>query len=60
MKNKIKSRANEGSTMVIPKFGKARHDQIVRAAWAAEQHSAPAGTAKQPRAKRKAGSYGAH
>jgi hypothetical protein len=56
---KIKSTKNAGSTMVIPKFGRARHDQQVKSAWAAELHEKPAATARQPRSRRKAGSYGA-
>jgi hypothetical protein len=59
MPAKIKSKANEGSTMVIPKFGAARHRQILKSSWASESHDAPAATARQPRAKRKPGSYGA-
>jgi hypothetical protein len=59
MPAKIKSKANEGSTMVIPKFGRARHDQVVKSAWAAESHDPPVATAKQPIAKRKPGRYGA-
>jgi hypothetical protein len=56
---KIKSTKNPGSTMVIPKFGMARHRQILKASWASESHDAPRGSARQPRAKRKVGSYGA-
>lgn len=48
-----------GSTLYKPLFGKARHDQQVKSAWAAECHDAPAATARQPRARRKPGSYGA-
>jgi hypothetical protein len=32
---KIKSKANAGSTLVKPLFGKARHAQQVRQGWAA-------------------------
>jgi hypothetical protein len=55
---KIKSKANEGSTLYKPVFGRARHDQIVRAAWAAESHNPQPGTARQKIAKRKPGRYG--
>lgn len=55
---KTKTKANAGSTPVIPKFGAERHKQILRSAWAAERHDAPAATAKQPAARRKPGSYG--
>jgi hypothetical protein len=48
-----------GSTLVVPKFGAARAKQIQKSSWASERHDAPAGSAKQPRAKRKPGSYGA-
>jgi hypothetical protein len=56
---KIKHTKNAGSTRVIPKFGRARHDQQVKSAWASERHDPPAATARQPRSRRKAGSYGA-
>jgi hypothetical protein len=44
-----------GSTLVVPKFGMARHKQMVRAGWAAEAHKPPPGTARQvqKRVKRK-------
>jgi hypothetical protein len=45
---KIKSKANEGATKVIPKFGLARHRQVLKAAWAAERHDLRPGTAAQP------------
>jgi hypothetical protein len=56
--SKIKSAKNSGSTLYKPLFGMARHKQIVRVAWAAERHDAPAATAKQPAARRKPGRYG--
>jgi hypothetical protein len=57
---KIKSTKNPGSTLVkaLP-LGRARHDQVVRAAWASERHDPPAATARQPAARRKPGRYGA-
>lgn len=48
-----------GSTLVVPRFGMARHRQQVKSGWAAERHDAPAATARQPAAKRKPGRYGA-
>ena len=48
-----------GSVEVRPVFGARRHRQILKSSWAAESHDPPAGSAKQPRARRKAGSYGA-
>jgi hypothetical protein len=48
-----------GSTEVRPKFGMARHRQILKASWASESHDAPRGSARQPAAKRKLGRYGA-
>jgi hypothetical protein len=48
-----------GSTLVVPKWGMARHKQILKAAWASESHDVPAATAKQPRAARRPGRYGA-
>jgi hypothetical protein len=57
--SKIKSAKNSDSVTVRPLFGRARHDQQVKAAWAAERHDAPAATAKQPAARRKPGKYGA-
>jgi hypothetical protein len=54
---KVKHIKNAGSTTYKPVFGKARHDQIVRAAWAAERHGTGSGAAKQARGKRKPGSY---
>jgi hypothetical protein len=56
---KIKAKANQGSVTVRPLFGRARAAQQLKAAWASERHDPPAATAKQPRARRKAGSYGA-
>jgi hypothetical protein len=56
--SKIKSAKNSGSTLYKPLFGRARHDQQVKSAWAAERHDAPAATAKQPAARRKPGRYG--
>lgn len=48
-----------GSTLVVPKYGAARHKQILKTSWASERHDPPAATAKQPAARRKPGSYGA-
>jgi hypothetical protein len=56
--SKIKSAKNAGSVTVRPLFGMARHAQVIKAAWAAERHDAPAATAKQPAARRKPGRYG--
>jgi hypothetical protein len=44
---KTKTKANAGSTPVIPKFGPERHKQILRSAWAAERHVQRPGTARQ-------------
>jgi hypothetical protein len=43
---KIKSKANEGATRVTPKFGLARHRQVLKAAWAAERHAPESGMAR--------------
>ena len=44
-----------GSTLVVPKFGMARHKQMVRAGWAAERHKDQSGPARvtQRRVKKK-------
>jgi hypothetical protein len=44
---KIKSRANEGATKVVPKFGLARHRQILAESWKSERHAPEPGTARQ-------------
>jgi hypothetical protein len=49
---KIKSKANEGATKVVPKFGPERHRQLLRQTWAAERHKLTPGTAKQGTRKR--------
>ena len=43
---KIKSKANEGATKVIPKFGLARHRQILAESWKSERHEERPGTAR--------------
>lgn len=59
MKMKKTPNASSTVTCVKPLFGRARHDQRLKSAWAAERHDAPAATAKQPAARRKPGRYGA-
>jgi hypothetical protein len=51
---------NAPSTVTCVKplpLGRARHDQQVRSAWAAERHGTGSGAAKQTRGRRKPGSY---
>lgn len=44
---KTKTKANAGSTPVVPKFGPERHKQMVREGWRSEQHVQRPGTARQ-------------
>jgi hypothetical protein len=58
MTTKIKTKADEGAVKIVPKFGLARHRQVLKAAWAAERHAPESGMARmkvsggQYRAKR--------
>lgn len=44
-----------GSTLVVPKFGMARHKQLLKTSWAAERHKDQSGPARvtQRRVKKK-------
>jgi hypothetical protein len=41
------TKANAGSTPVVPKFGLERHKQVVAESWKSERHAPRPGTARQ-------------
>jgi hypothetical protein len=49
---KPKTKANAGSTPVVPRFGAQRHKQLIKETWKSERHEQRPGPAKQGTRKR--------